>query len=75
MDYSSEVKAGVLALDSELFSCRYRETQYYTFTTPIGSCGSKNKKPGNIHLNLGGTQMSPVFLELHRVLLHRPLKR
>lgn len=70
----AEVKARVVVLDSELFSCRYTQTQYYTLTTPTGSCGSKNKRPNNTHLNLGGTQMSPVFLELHQVLLHLPLK-
>ena len=70
----AEVKAGVVVLDSELFSCRYTQTQDYTLTTPTGSCGSKNKRPNNTHLNLGGTQMSPVVLELHRALLHLPLK-
>lgn len=54
-----EVKAIVVVLDSELFSCRYTQTQYYTLTTPAGSCGSKNERPNNTHLNLGGTQMSP----------------
>lgn len=70
----AQVRARVVVLDSELFSCRYTQTQDYTLTTPTGSCGSKNKRPNNTHLNLGGTQMSPVFLELHQVLLHRPLK-
>lgn len=70
----AQVRARVVVLDSELFSCRYTQTQDYTLTTPTGSCGSKNKRPNNTHLNLRGTQMSPVFLELHRVLLHRPLK-
>lgn len=64
----------VVVLDSELFSCRYTQTQYYTLTTPTGSCGSKNERPNNTHLNLGGTQMSPVFLELNQVPLHLPLK-
>lgn len=69
-----EVKAIVVALDSELFSCRYTQTQYYTLATPTGSCGSKNERPNNTHLNLGGTQMSLVFLELRHVLLQLPLK-
>lgn len=69
-----EVKAIVVVLDSELFSCRYTQTQYYTLATPTGSCGSKNERPNNTHLNLRGTQMSLVFLELHQVLLHLPLK-
>lgn len=69
-----EVKGIVVVLDSELFSWRYTQTQYYTLTTPTGSCGSKNERPNNTHLNLGGTQMSPVFLELRWVLLHLPLK-
>lgn len=60
-------------LDSELFGCMYTQTQYYTLTTPIGSSGSKNKRPNNTHLNLGGTQMSPVFLEPHQVLLQLPM--
>lgn len=70
----AEVKGGVVLLDSELFSCRYTQTQSNTLTTPTGSPGSKNKRPNNTHLNLGGTQMSPVFLELHQVSLHLPLK-
>lgn len=41
--------------------------QYYKLTTPTGSRGSKNKRPNNTHLNLGGTQMSPIFLELRQV--------
>lgn len=69
-----EVKAMAVVLDSELFSCRYTQTQYYTLTTPTGRSGSKNERPNNTHLNLGGTQMSPVFLELHQALLHLPLK-
>lgn len=64
-DYSGKVKATVVVLDSELFSCRYTQTLYYTLTTPTGSRGSKNKRPNNTHLNLRGTQMSPVFLALH----------
>ncbi len=48
--------------------------QYYTLTTPTGSSGSKNERPNNTHLNLRGTQMSPVFLELNQALLHLPLK-
>lgn len=67
-----EAKARVVVLDSELFSCRSTHTQYYTLTTPTGSCGSKNERPNNTHLNLRGTQMSPVFLEL--VCLYLPLK-
>lgn len=74
VDYSGRSESRVVVLDSELFSCRYTQTQYYTLTTPTGSCGSKNKRPNNTHLNLRGTQMSPVFLELHKVLLHLPLK-
>lgn len=73
VDYS-DVKAMAVVLDSELFSCRYTQTQCYTLTTPTGSCGSKNERPNNTHLNLRGTQVSPVFLELHRVWLHLPLK-
>lgn len=53
-----EAKARVVVLDSELFSCRSAQTQYYTLTTPTGSCESKNERPNNTHLNLGGTQMS-----------------
>lgn len=68
------MKASVVTLDSELFICRYTQTPDYTFTTPTGNCGSKNKKPNNTHLNLRGTQMSPVFLELRCILLQFPLK-
>lgn len=74
VDYSGRSENRVAVLDSELFSCRYTQTQYYTLTTPTGSCGSKNKRPNNTHLNLRGTQMSPAFLELHCILLHLPLK-
>lgn len=36
--------------------------QNYTLTTPSGSRGSKNERPSGTHLNLRGTQMSPLFL-------------
>lgn len=74
MDYSGRSETRVVVPDSELFSCRYTQTQRYMLTTPTGSRGSKNKRPNTTHLNLRGTQMSPVFLELHWVLLDLSLK-
>lgn len=55
--------------------------QNYTLTTPAGSRGSKNERPNSTHLNLRGTQMSPLFSFFFstpplfsNLLLHLPLE-